>query len=95
MDWMYVAKDRAKWWAVLKTVMNLRVPLNVDAFLISCGTVSFSGRTLSHGVSYLLTSNFGLVGYLISDRGQIYSIIEALTLHGVGLWFLPTFRDSI
>jgi hypothetical protein len=26
VDWMYLAEDGDKWWAVLNTVMNLRVP---------------------------------------------------------------------
>jgi hypothetical protein len=32
-------------------VMNLRVPLNAGNFLTSCKLVSFSRRTLFHGVS--------------------------------------------
>jgi len=32
--------------------MNLRVRLNVGNFLISWETISFSGRTLLHGVSW-------------------------------------------
>jgi hypothetical protein len=26
LDWIYLALDRGKWWAVVKTVMNFRVP---------------------------------------------------------------------
>jgi len=26
VDWVHLAHDRAQWWAVLNTVMNLRVP---------------------------------------------------------------------
>jgi hypothetical protein len=26
MSWMHLAQDRDKWWAVVNTVMNLKVP---------------------------------------------------------------------
>ena len=26
MDWIYLAQDRDRWWAVVNTVMNLWVP---------------------------------------------------------------------
>jgi hypothetical protein len=29
MDWIDLAQDRNKWWALVNTVMNLRVPQNV------------------------------------------------------------------
>jgi hypothetical protein len=37
----------------VNTVMNLRVPKNAGNFLSSLGHVSFSGRTLLHGVSLI------------------------------------------
>ena len=50
-DWMELAQDRGRWRALVSAVMNLPVPSNVGNFLTSCRPVSFSRRTLLHGVS--------------------------------------------
>jgi hypothetical protein len=51
MDWIELAHDREQWKALMNTVMNLRVPLNVGKFLSSCTTGGFSRRVQVHGVS--------------------------------------------
>ena len=51
MDWIDLAEDRDRWWILVSAVMNLRVPQNAGNFLTSWGSVSFSRRTLLHGVS--------------------------------------------
>jgi hypothetical protein len=33
VDWIHLAQDRDRWWAVVNTVMNLRFPLNAGNFL--------------------------------------------------------------
>jgi hypothetical protein len=33
MDWIYLAKDRGKCWALVNAVMNLRVPKECGEFL--------------------------------------------------------------
>ena len=37
-DWMELAQDRDRWWALVSTVMNLQVPKNAGNFLTSCRT---------------------------------------------------------
>ena len=51
MDWTGLAQDRDRWRTLVSAVMNLRVQWNVGNFLTSCKPVSFSRRTLNHGVS--------------------------------------------
>jgi hypothetical protein len=33
MEWIYLAQDRDRYWALVKVVMNFRVPYNVGNFL--------------------------------------------------------------
>ena len=51
MDWIELAKDRDRWRTVVSAVMNLGVPWNAGNYLTSCKSVSFSRKTLHHGVS--------------------------------------------
>jgi len=49
-DWMELAQDRNRWWALVSTVMNLRVPKMRGISWLAAEPVSFS-RTLLHDVS--------------------------------------------
>jgi hypothetical protein len=50
IHWIDLALDRDRWRALVNTVLNLSVPLNVGNFLTSLGPASFSERTLLHVV---------------------------------------------
>jgi hypothetical protein len=46
IDWMELDQDTDRWWALVNAVMN-----NRGNFLSKLKTVSFSRRTVLHGVS--------------------------------------------
>jgi len=54
-DWIGLAQGRNRWRTLVSAIMNLRVPRNARNFLTSCKPVSFSRRTLHHGVSKQVT----------------------------------------
>jgi len=51
MDWIGLAQDRDRWRMLVSAVMKLQVPRNAGNLVTSCKPVSFSRRTLHHGVS--------------------------------------------
>ena len=66
MDWIGLAQDRDRWRTLVSAVMNLRAPWNAGNFLTSCKPVSFSRKTLHHGVSMYSANNLGFKWPLIS-----------------------------
>ena len=50
-DWMELAQDRDRWRSLVRTVMNIRVPKMRRISSLAVEPVSFSRRTLLHGVS--------------------------------------------
>jgi hypothetical protein len=55
-----LAQDRDQLRALVNTVTNLRVPLNVGKFLYSCVTGGFSRRAQLHEVSLFLSRSSGI-----------------------------------
>jgi hypothetical protein len=51
MDWIKLAQDRDRWRALVNVVMKLQVPQNAGNLLTILEPVSFSRRTVLHGVS--------------------------------------------
>jgi hypothetical protein len=51
MDWIDLAEDRDRWRALVKAVINIWFPQNAGNVLTSSEPVSYSRRTLFHGVS--------------------------------------------
>jgi hypothetical protein len=41
VDWMHLVQDRDQWWAVMNTVMNLRVTQKAGNSITSRVTISF------------------------------------------------------
>ena len=50
-DWMELARGRDRWRALVSTVMNLRVPKMRGISWLAAEPVTFSRRTLLHGVN--------------------------------------------
>ena len=50
-DSMELVQDRVRWRALVSTVRNLRVPKMLGISCLAAEPVSFSRRTLLHGVS--------------------------------------------
>ena len=73
MDWIGLAQDRDRWRTLVSVAMNLRVPWNAGNFLTSCKPVSFSRRTLHHGVSkYMYIKGVWTLGPNLSPECSVF-----------------------
>jgi hypothetical protein len=52
---MHLIQDRDQSQSIVNTVINLQLPQKLGNFLTSLTTVSFSGRPLFRGMSYLVS----------------------------------------
>jgi hypothetical protein len=75
MDLIDLAQGRDQWRALVKTVMNLRVPQNDEKFLNGCTVSCFSRRAQLRGVSYI-----SRILYESLDRRSAYN--KALSAQG-------------
>ena len=50
MEWIDLARDMGRWLAIISAVMIFGL-YKMQGYLTSRGNVSFSGRTVLHGVS--------------------------------------------
>ena len=98
MDWIGLAQDKDRCRTLVSAVMKLRVPWNAGNFLTSCKPVSFSRRTLHHGVSksvskyVMINFNVILIFILITFMFQLLVIIWNINKSGKGVIYWAKFR---
>jgi hypothetical protein len=51
VDLIHLAQKMDQWLAFMHTVINIGLPLKAEILLTRCVAISFSRRTLIHGVS--------------------------------------------
>jgi hypothetical protein len=56
VDWIHLTKDRYRWRALVKSVMNLRAPQNAGNLPSGCTTCVLPSGTQLHRVSYIIGS---------------------------------------
>jgi len=81
-DWMELAQDRDRWRTLVSMVMILRVPKMWGIPWLAAEPVSFSRRTLFHGVSiyiYIYSHKFNIKTYIhehLHMQTNVYHITD-------------------
>jgi hypothetical protein len=83
-DWFDLAQDRDRWRVLVNAIIKFRVPSNVENFLSSWETVSFSGSTLLHRVSYYY---FTITEHLQQKWWCVFFLVEAFAANFLEILF--------
>jgi hypothetical protein len=93
MNWIDRTEERDMWRAVVSEVKNLQMLLNAGNLLPCYVHISFSGRTLLHGVGWIVLS-FANSFFLSFFRSFVSHSVSHVVRNQTLIWFLDLFSDG-